>query len=104
MKLSPKQAAAKEGVSRQLIYLWCAQGLPHYRFGAKGRRGRILIDEADLEAFIARCKVTAEKLPPPPPPPKGGTFTNLNSERLLEAWRRQGVIGGPRADSAPSSE
>lgn len=57
MKLTPKQAADKVGVSQNLIYLLCREGrLPHYRIGADGRRGRILIDPADLDAFQAACK------------------------------------------------
>jgi len=57
MKLTPKQAADQERVSVSLIYQWCAEGrLPHYRFGRDGRRGRILIDPADLEKFITECR------------------------------------------------
>jgi excisionase family DNA binding protein len=52
--LTAKQAADRVGVSDSLIYEWCAQGiLPHYRFGRNGRRGKILIDEAELDAFMA---------------------------------------------------
>jgi excisionase family DNA binding protein len=52
--LTPKQAAVKIGVSDSLIYEWCAAGLlPHYRFGKPGRRGKVLIDEAELDTFVA---------------------------------------------------
>jgi excisionase family DNA binding protein len=55
--LTPKQAAERLGVSDSLIYEWCAEGvLPHYRFGRKGRRGRILIDETEFAAFLASCR------------------------------------------------
>jgi excisionase family DNA binding protein len=64
--LTPKQAAEKIGVSDSLIYEWCAAGLlPHYRFGRKGRRGCIRIAEAELDAFLSRCR--QEALPPVPP-------------------------------------
>jgi excisionase family DNA binding protein len=54
--LTPKQVAARVGVSDSLVYEWCAQGLlKHYRFGVKGRRGCIRIEEADLDAFLAAC-------------------------------------------------
>ena len=54
--LTPKQVAARVGVSDSLVYDWCAQGLlKHYRFGGKGRRGCIRIEEADLDAFLAAC-------------------------------------------------
>ncbi len=56
--LSPKQAAERVGVSPSLVYDWCRdQLLAHYRFGAKGRRGRILIAPADLDAFMRQCRV-----------------------------------------------
>ncbi len=55
--LTIKQAAARAGVSSSLVYAWCAAGiLPHYRFGRKGRRGRILIDETEFKAFLATCR------------------------------------------------
>jgi len=54
--LTPKQAAEKVGVSDSLVYEWCSQGrLPHYRFGRKGKRGCIRIEQADLDAFLADC-------------------------------------------------
>jgi len=57
MKLTPKQAADQARVSVSLIYNWCADGrLAHYRLGRAGRRGRILIDSADLEKVIADCR------------------------------------------------
>jgi excisionase family DNA binding protein len=64
--MTPKQAAARIGVSDSLVYEWCAQGLlPHYRFGRKGRRGCIRIDESELDAFLARCRQEArQELPP----------------------------------------
>jgi excisionase family DNA binding protein len=58
MRLTPEQAAKKAGVSRNLVYRWCEEKrLPHYRLGGQGRRGRIMIDEGDLEAFLDSCKI-----------------------------------------------
>jgi excisionase family DNA binding protein len=58
--LTPKQAAARIGVSDSLIYDWCSSGLlPHYRFGRPGRRGKILIDDRELDAFLASCRQEA---------------------------------------------
>jgi len=66
--LTPKQVAERAGVSDSLIYEWCAEGrLPHYRFGCKKKRGRIMIDEAELEAFLAGCRQEAQPLPSAPP-------------------------------------
>jgi excisionase family DNA binding protein len=69
MKLTPRQAAERIGVSPQLIYRWCEERrLPHFRCGGRGRRGRILIDPADLDAFLETLKVT------PRPPADDGEF------------------------------
>lgn len=55
--MSAKQVATRLGVSESLVYSWCASGsLPHFRMGESGRRGRILIEEADLAAFLAKRK------------------------------------------------
>jgi excisionase family DNA binding protein len=68
-KLTPKRAAERAGVSPQLIYKWCEERrLPHYRLGGRGRRGRIVIDPLDLDAFLATLKVT------PGPPGDDGEF------------------------------
>ena len=56
-KLTPREAAEQARVSVALIYGLCAQGrLAHYRVGGEGRRGRILIDPADLDAFMRGCR------------------------------------------------
>jgi len=56
--LTVKQAAEKLRVSPSLVYSWCEdQLLPHYRMGGKGRRGKILIEEAALDVFLQGCKV-----------------------------------------------
>jgi excisionase family DNA binding protein len=73
MKLSIKQAAARAGVSAALVYGWVGDGLvPYYRLGGKGRRGKILIDDADLDAFLASRRVgpaAAGSAAPAPRPP-----------------------------------
>jgi excisionase family DNA binding protein len=56
--LTVKAAAEKVGVSESLIYEWCQQGiLPHYRFGRPGKRGKIMVDAAELAVFIETCRV-----------------------------------------------
>jgi predicted site-specific integrase-resolvase len=57
MRLTPKQAAEHSRASLSLIYRWIQEGLPHYRYGSRGKRGRIYIDDADLNAFIESRKV-----------------------------------------------
>jgi excisionase family DNA binding protein len=59
MRLTPKQAAEQAAVSVSLIYQWCHEGrLPHLRLGGRGRRGKIVIDATDLDAFLEGCRVT----------------------------------------------
>jgi Helix-turn-helix domain len=94
--LTVAQAAGQAGVSPGLVYLWCSERrLAHVRAGGKGRRGRILIGEADLAAFLDSCRVPADQAPPvkPPAPKTAGAFRNLDSGRLEEAWRERGVLG-----------
>jgi excisionase family DNA binding protein len=60
MKLTPKEAAERAGVSVSMIYQWCNERvLPHYRVGGRGRRGKILVEESDLEAYLRSCRVEA---------------------------------------------
>ncbi|MFO0845494.1 MAG: helix-turn-helix domain-containing protein [Gemmataceae bacterium] len=55
--LTVAQAAERIGVSDSLIYEWCGAGLlPHYRFGRPGKRGKVMIEEADLDRFLAACR------------------------------------------------
>jgi excisionase family DNA binding protein len=64
--LTPKAAAERLGVSPSLIYQLCNEGvLPSYRFGGAGKRGRVMVAEPDLEAYIDRCRheATANRLP-----------------------------------------
>ena len=51
--LTVKAAAVRVGVSPSLIYAWCQeQRLAHYRLGREGKRGRIRINPADLDALV----------------------------------------------------
>ena len=57
--MTPKQAAAKAGVSLSLVYAWLHSGrLPHYRFGRPGKRGTIRIDQTEFELFLQTMKVS----------------------------------------------
>jgi len=97
MLLTVKQSAGKAGISPGLVYLWGAERrLPHVRAGGKGRRGRILIEETDLAAFLDSCRVPAEEAPAvkQSAPKMAGAFQNLDAGRLQEAWRKQGALEG----------
>ncbi len=61
--LTVVEAAEVAGVSPSLVYGWCAeQLLPHFRFGTKGRRGKILISPAELNEFMQSCRVGVHPL------------------------------------------
>jgi excisionase family DNA binding protein len=61
MRLTPKQAAERAGVSLSLIYVWIGEKrLPHLRVGAQGKRGRILIEAEDLDQFLASLRVEGD--------------------------------------------
>jgi len=59
--LTVKQVAERLRISASLVYSWCEdQILPHYRMGGKGKRGKILIEEAALDAFLQSRKVESK--------------------------------------------
>lgn len=61
--LTVKQVAERLRISASLVYSWCEdQILPHYRMGGKGKRGKILIEEVALDAFLQSCKVESKAI------------------------------------------
>lgn len=67
--LTVKGAADHATVSEALIRVWLADGtLPHFKFGASGRRGHIRILLEDLEATLAAFKVGKRKVETRPAP------------------------------------
>jgi excisionase family DNA binding protein len=60
MRLTPKEAARRAGVSLSLVYAWVKAGtLPHSRFGRPGsNRGAIRIDEEEFDTFLRTMRVT----------------------------------------------
>jgi excisionase family DNA binding protein len=66
MTLTPKQAALRAGISVSLVYAWCREGrLPHARYGRRGRRGRIVLDEEALQTLLDECKRGGGEPAPP---------------------------------------
>jgi excisionase family DNA binding protein len=56
-----KEAAEKLEVSVSLVYQLIADArLPHHRIGGRGRRGKIVIQNEDIQAFLASCRVGSE--------------------------------------------
>ena len=70
-KYTIAEAAKIAGVSASLLYQLCNdREIPHWRIGGKGRRGKILLSLADLESFMASCRVRAGPKESEPPPLK----------------------------------
>jgi excisionase family DNA binding protein len=52
-----REAAGRLGISLSLAYLLCKEGrLRHVRIGGRGKRGKIVITEDDLAAFLAAAR------------------------------------------------
>ena len=101
--LTIREAALRLRVSYNTIRGAILAGrLKAYRFGARGGAFRIAV--ADLEAYRAACATTNQEPPAPRKSAGGGSaFKNLDGERLLDAWRRQGAVADRRGGrSAPS--
>jgi excisionase family DNA binding protein len=57
-KLTVAECAKRAGVSESLVYAWLRDRLlVFYRFGRPGKRGKILVAQADLDAFLESCRV-----------------------------------------------
>ncbi|QDU18927.1 helix-turn-helix domain-containing protein [Urbifossiella limnaea] len=69
--LSVKDCAKRAGVCESVVRGWIKTGqLAHYRLGL--RRGKIVVDLADLDALLATFRVERKGLEPrqTPAPPK----------------------------------
>jgi excisionase family DNA binding protein len=89
-RLSIKQAAAYAGVSASMVYQWTTveRRLPHYRLGGSGKRGRIVIELADLDAFLLALKVEHSVSVPTSSGSVAAPFCELDRDRLARAWKR----------------
>lgn len=64
MMMDVKSAAAYACVSETVLRGWLKDGLPHFRVGAKGKRGHYRIAREDLDAWLASFKVTKKEPEP----------------------------------------
>jgi excisionase family DNA binding protein len=88
--LTIREASQRLHVSPSLIYGLCARGmLEHFRCGLG--RGTIRISEKALEAYLERSKVTG-RLRPEGSRGKEQLFKHLDAQRVLTAWKQQGVL------------
>jgi excisionase family DNA binding protein len=72
MKMTVREVAKRIGVCASLVYgLIQSRMLAHYRVGGKGKRGRILVDETDLEAYLQACRVDPQTAAPSVKPQVG---------------------------------
>jgi excisionase family DNA binding protein len=72
--LTVKEVSERLRVSDSLVYSWCDEHLlPHYRMGGKGKRGKILIEEAALDAFLESRKVEGKPVDAASRPPAEAT-------------------------------
>ena len=102
--LSIREVAEQVNLSYGTVRNLIAQGrLRAIRIGTG--RGTYRVTQADLDAFLLGCEVPGPAPKPPTRRSRGtATFTNLDPARLLDAWRRQGVLANRRgAPGAPSS-
>jgi excisionase family DNA binding protein len=92
--LTVKQAAERANVSTALVYQWCEERrLPHYRLGGKGKRGKLLINPADLDAFMQSLRVEAGESRSSASgrissDSRGEPFSELDLDRLQRAWEK----------------
>lgn len=65
--LSVRECAERACVCESLVRSWLASGqLPHYRLGAKGKRGKIVVSVEDLDGLLASFKVERQASLPAP--------------------------------------
>ena len=85
--LTIREVAERLRCSIALVYSLCEKGkLTHVRLGLG--RGTIRISSANIEAFIASCTVDVGGRGKPPA--SGRTFSQLNQDKLLKAWGKNG--------------
>ena len=86
--MSVRQAASRLGISASKLYeLVARRGISHYRIG-----GKLLFDPADLDAYLASCRIEASQPVKTRPP---GLFKHLDASRLAKAWAERGVEPSP---------
>ncbi len=91
--LTVKEAAPRLGLSAASVYALCAaRKLRHRRVGVG--KGKIVIPPDAIDEYLAQATVDSTETAPRTTDtgsPKGlKTFANLDPDRLLAAWKKQG--------------
>lgn len=91
MLLSVEQVARILNVGISCVYWLLRAGrLEYFRIGF--RRGKILVDDSDLEAFIRKNTIPCRRKGVPGPRIQAkSAFTHLNGSRMRQAWDEQAV-------------
>ncbi len=85
--LTVREVAERLRCSLALVYSLCEKGkLAHVRLGLG--RGTIRIASSDIDAFIVSCTINSGGRGKPPA--SGQTFSQLNRDKLLKAWKKNG--------------
>jgi excisionase family DNA binding protein len=83
-----KKSAEILGISLSKMYeVVQKRRISHYRI-----EGKIMLDEADLQAYLKTCRIEAGGKSATR---STGVFKHLNPTRLAEAWRKRGVSPSP---------
>lgn len=60
-KMNVREAAEKLEISRSLLYRLIEEGrIKCVRIGQRGRRGKIVIREPDIEVFLKECRAETQ--------------------------------------------
>ncbi len=55
--LTVKEIAQRLRISTSMAYQLCEEGrLEHHRIGGRGKRGKILVDDEAVQAFLMACR------------------------------------------------
>jgi excisionase family DNA binding protein len=78
MLLTVKEVAKQTRVCERIVRGWITSGeLAHIPLGARGRRGKIMVDSDDLAAFINSRKVKRKEPAPKTAPARKQVFKHL---------------------------
>lgn len=76
--LTVAECAGRACVCESIVRSWISSGrLPHFRVGAAGKRGKILVQVEDLDGLMASFKVEGRGVNPSPQPVRQAVLKHL---------------------------